>query len=331
MVKSTARPRRTDYEAAASAIEEVVSSVALAIEGKEDVIRLALTGLISAGHLLIEDVPGVGKTMLAKAIARSTSCSWSRIQFTPDLLPSDVTGVSIYNSRTGKFEYRPGAVFANLVLGDEINRASPKTQSALLEAMEERQVTVDGVTYEIEEPFMVMATQNPLEHEGIFPLPQSQIDRFTMRVRIGYPSSSAEVEILDTHGEGRGLERVTSVMAPEQVVALIRAAQRVHVADQVKQYIVQLCDGTRRHRTIQLGASPRAALFLLRTARARAVSHAREYVLPDDVKALVNPVLAHRLVLTPDAELRGATAEEALKEVVSSVPVAGDGRKRFQS
>jgi MoxR-like ATPase len=176
-----------------------------------------------------------------------------------------------------------------------------------------------------------MATQNPLEHEGIFPLPQSQIDRFTMRVRIGYPSASAEVEILDTHGEGRGLERVTPVMAPEQVVALIRAAQRVHVADQVKQYIVELADATRRHRTIQLGASPRAALFLLRTARARAVSKAREYVLPDDVKALIAPVLAHRLVLTPDAELRGATAEEALKEVMSSVPVAGDGRRRFQS
>jgi MoxR-like ATPase len=330
VVRSQApRARRADFEAAAGRIEDVVQSVSQAIEGKEDVIRLALIGLVSAGHLLIEDVPGVGKTMLAKAIARSTSCSWSRIQFTPDLLPSDVTGVSIYNSRTGKFEFRPGAVFANLVLGDEINRASPKTQSALLEAMEERQVTVDGVTYEIEEPFMVLATQNPLEHEGIFPLPQSQIDRFTMRVRIGYPSSTAEVEILDTHGDARGLERVESVMSPEEVVALVRAAQRVHVADVVKQYIVELCEATRKHRTIQLGASPRASLFLLRTARARAVANGRDYVLPDDVKVLAQSVLAHRLVLTPDAELRGATAESAVKDVLSTVPVAsGNGPRR---
>jgi MoxR-like ATPase len=330
MVRSQApRARRADFSAAAARIEDVVESVSQAIEGKEEVIRLALVGLISAGHLLIEDVPGVGKTMLAKAIARSTSCSWSRIQFTPDLLPSDVTGVSIYNSRTGKFEFRPGAVFANLVLGDEINRASPKTQSALLEAMEERQVTVDGVTYEIEEPFMVLATQNPLEHEGIFPLPQSQIDRFTMRVRIGYPSSSAEVDILNTHGEGRGLERVESVMSPEEVVALIRAAHRVHVADVVKQYIVELCEATRKHRTIQLGASPRAALFLLRTARSRAVAAGRDYVLPDDVKVLAQSVLAHRLVLTPDAELRGASAESVVKDVLSTVPVAsGNGPRR---
>lgn len=321
MAKPTTRVKRQSYEAAADRIEEIVVSVAKAIEGKDEVIRLALIGLLSGGHLLIEDVPGVGKTMLAKAIARSTSCTWNRIQFTPDLLPSDVTGVSIYNSRSSKFEFRPGAVFANLVLGDEINRASPKTQSALLEAMEERQVTVDGVTYEIEEPFMVMATQNPLEHEGIFPLPQSQIDRFTMRVRIGYPSERAEIEILDTHAEGRGLDEVTSVMSPREVVALIHGSYRVHVAESIKKYIVDICEATRTNADIVLGASPRAALFLLRTSRARALSEGRDFVLPDDVKALTPGVLAHRIVLTAESELRATAADHVVEEITSRVPV----------
>lgn len=321
MAKPTTRVRRQSFETAAERIEEIAASVGKAIEGKDEVIRLSLIGLLSGGHLLIEDVPGVGKTMLAKAIARSTSCTWNRIQFTPDLLPSDVTGVSIYNTRTSKFEFRPGAVFANLVLGDEINRASPKTQSALLEAMEERQVTVDGVTYEIAEPFMLMATQNPLEHEGIFPLPQSQIDRFTMRVRIGYPNARAEIEMLDTHGEGHGLDEVGAVMSPREVVALIQASYQVHVAESIKKYIVEICEATRKHADILLGASPRAALFLLRTARACALSHGRDFVLPDDVKSLTSPVLAHRIVLTAESELRAISAERVVEEVTSRVPV----------
>ncbi|MGH2812566.1 MAG: AAA family ATPase [Actinomycetota bacterium] len=309
-------------------IEDIVQAVARAIEGKDDVIRLALVGLLSGGHLLIEDVPGVGKTMLAKALARSTSCTWNRIQFTPDLLPSDVTGVSIYDRNSSRFQFRPGAIFANLVLGDEINRASPKTQSALLEAMEERQVTVDGVTYEIEEPFMVLATQNPLEHEGIFPLPQSQIDRFTMRLRIGYPSADAEVDILNTHGATSGLDDVPSVISAKEVISLIAITRTVHVSEEVKRYIIEICDATRRHTGIQLGASPRAALFLLRTSRAFAAVSGRNFVLPDDVKGLILPVLAHRLVLTPDAELRGSGADQLLEEVWSSVAVpTGDGYK----
>jgi len=312
---------------ASETIHGIVEQVEKVIEGKRDAIELALVSLLSGGHLLIEDVPGVGKTMLAKALARSTSCTVNRIQFTPDLLPSDVLGVTIYDQNTGQFRFRPGAVFAHLVLGDEINRASPKTQSALLEAMEERQVTVDGATYPLAEPFMVIATQNPFEPEGIYALPQSQIDRFTMRIRIGYPARRAEMEILDVHGGDSALDQVSAVVTPDQMSALIRSTREIHVSDEVKRYIVEICDATRRHPAVQLGASPRAALFLLRTARAKAMREGREFVLPDDVKSLVPVVLAHRMILTPDAEVRGTSPDEVLEEILGSVAVPIGARR----
>lgn len=321
------RTRQIDYRAVAEKVDRIVDQVSIALEGKDEVIRQALVCLMSSGHLLIEDVPGVGKTMLAKALARSISCSASRIQFTPDLLPSDIVGVSIYNDGSRNFDFRPGPIFSNLVLGDEINRASPKTQSALLEAMEERQVTVDQGTYQIEEPFMVIATQNPLEHEGVFPMPQSQIDRFTMRIQIGYPDHDTEIEILDTHGAVSALEDVQPVLSARDVVSLVRVTRALHVADEVKDYIVQVCEATRRHPSVEQGASPRASLFLLRTARAMAAAAGRDYVLPDDVKALIPLVLAHRLVLLPDAELRGGGSGQVLDEVVSRTPAPAGGSR----
>lgn len=323
-MKTRAETSQTLVRKAAKQIEATVGNIATVIEGKDDAIRLSLNCLISGGHLLIEDVPGVGKTMLAKALAKSTSCVWRRIQFTPDLLAGDVTGVSIYDRTSGKFKFVHGAIFANLVLGDEINRASPKTQSALLEAMEERQVTVDGNTYPLIEPFMVMATQNPLEHEGIYPLPQSQIDRFTMRIRIGYPSKAKEIEILDTHGADNPVERLIPVISSDEVVFLIGLARRMHVSEGVKHYIVEICNVTRRRADVQLGASPRAALFLLRTARARALMDGREFVLPDDVKGLAVPVLAHRLVMTPEAEMRSTSPDEVVEEALAETRVPAE-------
>lgn len=302
-------------------VRALAENVSRVIEGKDEPILLSLICLVSGGHLLIEDVPGVGKTLLAKALAKSTSCIWRRIQFTPDLLASDVTGVSVFDRPSGRFKFQHGAIFANLVLGDEINRASPKTQSALLEAMEERQVTADGVTYTLPEPFMVMATQNPYEHEGIYPLPQSQVDRFTMRIRIGYPERDAELEILDAHGADSPLDDLSPVATPARIISLINAARAVHATEGVKRYIVDLCDATRKHSAIQLGGSPRAALFLLRTARSRALALERDFVVPDDVKALVSPVLAHRLVLSADAEMRNVRGEDVLEEILASVPV----------
>jgi MoxR-like ATPase len=301
--------------------DAVVANVATVVQGKDEAIRLALLCLVAEGHLLIEDVPGVGKTSLAKAIAGSLDCSWRRIQFTPDLLPSDVTGVSVYNRVTGNFEFRPGGIFANLVVGDEINRASPKTQSALLEAMEERQVTVDGTTYALPPPFMVIATQNPVEHEGTYPLPESQLDRFLMRIGMGYPDRAAEIGILDTHGRTDPSASLRPVASAADVQTMTALAAAIHVAPSLKGYIVDLAAATRAHPQLALGVSPRAALGLLRAARARAASMGRDYVVPDDLKALALPVLEHRLALTGDAQLRGVNRGDLLLAVLSTVSV----------
>jgi MoxR-like ATPase len=308
----------------ASRVREAVESV---IEGKPDVVKVALTVLLAEGHLLIEDVPGVGKTMLSKALARSIDCSVRRIQFTPDLLPSDVTGVSVYNQETHDFEFRPGGIFANIVVGDEINRASPKTQSALLECMEEAQVTVDGTTYHLELPFMVIATQNPIEMEGTYPLPEAQRDRFMARVSMGYPSAQAELEMLDAHGANSPLDDLEPVTDAREVAKLIDIVQGVYVAEAVKQYTIALVTATRHSPDLRLGASPRATLHLIRAARAAAALDDREYVLPDDIQTLAIPVLAHRLLPAAEAQIARRTAEQVVADLVRTVPVPDPQRR----
>ncbi|HMF81879.1 MAG TPA: MoxR family ATPase [Acidimicrobiia bacterium] len=303
--------------------DALLANVERVIQGKREPVHLALVCLFAEGHLLIEDVPGVGKTSMAKAIARSIDGTWSRIQFTPDLLPSDVTGVSVWNRVENEFEFRPGGVFADIVLADEINRASPKTQSALLEAMEEHQVTVDAHTYSLPGPFMVIATQNPIELEGTYPLPEAQLDRFLMRVQMGYPSHDAERAILETHGSHASVEELAPVTSAAEVVAGARAVADLHVADNLKSYIVDLVTATRQHRDLALGVSPRGALALQRAARALAASVGRDYVVPDDVKRLAVAVLEHRLLLAPDAQLRGAAPGDIVRELLASVPVPG--------
>ncbi|MCU1461795.1 MAG: hypothetical protein JWO37_1870 [Acidimicrobiales bacterium] len=301
--------------------EAIVDNVARVIQGKDEAIRLAIICLVAEGHLLIEDVPGVGKTSLAKALAASLDCSWGRIQFTPDLLPSDVTGVAVYNRATGTFEFRPGGVFANLVLADEINRASPKTQAALLECMEERQVTIDNTTYELDAPFMVIATQNPIEHEGTYPLPESQLDRFLMRIAMGYPARMSEIAILETHGTTDLVAELKPVASASDVVDLVDIAKAVHVAASLKGYIVDVAEATRRHPSLSLGVSPRAALGLQRVARASAAASGRDYVVPDDLKALAGPALEHRIALTPEAQMRGVSRADVIDAVLTDVAV----------
>jgi MoxR-like ATPase len=307
-----------DVAAEGARLAEAIGRV---VEGKPDVVRLALAVLLAEGHLLIEDVPGVGKTTLAKALARTIDGSVRRIQFTPDLLPSDVTGVAVYDQESRAFEFKPGAVFANVVVADEINRASPKTQSALLECMEERQVTVDGVTYELARPFMVVATQNPLEMEGTYPLPEAQRDRFTARVSMGYPDRDAELAMLDERATTDPLTELRPVVDAATVRDMVAGVGRLHVAEPLRGYVVSLVEATRRSPDLRLGASPRAGLQLLRAARAAAALAGRDHVLPDDVQAMAVPVLAHRLQLTPDAALARRDTQRVVTDLLASVPV----------
>lgn len=296
------------------------------IEGKPDVVRTAITVLLAEGHLLLEDVPGVGKTMLAKTLARSIDCSVRRVQFTPDLLPSDITGVSVFNQDVRDFEFRPGAIFANVVVGDEINRASPKTQSALLECMEEGQVTVDGQTYTLPRPFIVMATQNPIEMEGTYPLPEAQRDRFMARISLGYPSTRAELAMLDTHGQSSPLEHLTPVTDADTISAMVQAVRGVYTSAAIKQYIVDLSAATRQSAALRLGASPRATLQLLRASRAHAALDGRDHVLPDDVQSIAVPVLAHRIIPTGETQLARKSTADVLHDLMRRVPVPAAGR-----
>jgi len=303
--------------------DALVENVEHVIIGKRDVIERVIIGLFSQGHILIEDVPGVGKTMLARALAKSLGCNFRRIQFTPDMLPSDVTGVSIYNQKAREFEFRPGPIMAQIVLTDEINRATPKTQAALLEAMEELQVTVDGVTYPLPRPFLVMATQNPIEYEGTFPLPEAQLDRFLMRIRLGYPGPEDEIAILDSQQYVHPLSKIEQVVDVEELTSAQEKLKDVYVDPLVKRYIVDIITQTRRHPDIYLGASPRGSLALYRTGQARAAMLGRDYVIPDDVKALAASTLAHRLIVSPSARLKDVTGEAVMEEILSSLHVPG--------
>jgi len=303
--------------------ERILANVQKVIIGKEQEVRLSVVCLICQGHLLIEDVPGVGKTTLARSLAKSTGCEFKRIQFTPDILPSDVTGVSVYNQRTGDFEFRPGPLMAQIVLADEINRATPKTQSALLEAMEEHRITVDGVTRDLPEPFMVLATQNPIEYEGTFPLPEAQLDRFLMRIHLGYPSNTDEVLMMDSQQVAHPVETLQQVTDPNEVLQIQRAVKEIYVDPLIKQYIVALVDMTRQHESVYLGASPRGSLALYRTAQARALLDGRDFVIPDDVKELAYNTLGHRVIVSPSARVKSIAASDIILGCLERVPVPG--------
>ncbi len=303
--------------------ERIIANVEKVIIGKEAEVRMALIALLCQGHVLIEDVPGVGKTILARSIAVSTGCNFKRIQFTPDLLPSDVSGVSIYNQKTGDFEFRPGPIVAQVVLADEINRATPKTQSSLLEAMEERQVTVDGVTHLMPEPYIVLATQNPIEYEGTFPLPEAQLDRFLLRIHLGYPSMTDEVLIMEGQQRRHPIDALERVTNPDEIVAMQHAVKDIYVDPLIKSYIVSIVDATRKHGSVYLGASPRGSLALYRTCQARALLDGRDFVVPDDVKELAYATLGHRIIISPSARVKNTTAKEIVEQTLERIAVPG--------
>jgi MoxR-like ATPase len=303
--------------------EKVIANLENVIVGKSASVELVVIGLLCQGHVLIEDVPGVGKTMLARSLAKSLDCTFNRIQFTPDMLPSDVTGISIYNQQKKQFEFRQGPIMGQIILADEVNRATPKTQAALLEAMEEHQVTVDGITHPLEKPFMVLATQNPIEYEGTFPLPEAQLDRFMLRVRMGYPSVSEEMKILGAQQIQHPIETLKSVVKIKDLLIAIEAVRKVYVSQIIQRYIIDLVGRTRQSNDVYLGASPRGSLSLFRASQARAALNGRDYVLPDDIKALAIPVLGHRIIVSPAARLRELSADRIVQEVMYSVPVPG--------
>jgi MoxR-like ATPase len=315
--------KSTAVETGKPIAERLLANLKKVILGKVNEQRLAVMALMCRGHLLIEDVPGVGKTMLARSIARSIGGSFRRIQFTPDLLPSDITGVSIYNQKTDEFEYHEGPIMAHVVLADEINRASPKTQAALLESMEERQITVDGVTHPVPDPFIIMATQNPIEYEGTFPLPETELDRFLIRIRLGYPSHDEEIEVLEAQRLEHPIESLEEVVAVKDLHELQRSVRDIHVDESLRGYLVSLVAATRDHPNLYLGASPRGSLALFRLAQARALLYGRDYVLPDDIKELAYPAIGHRVILSSSARIQGVSTEETLGEVLDSVPVPG--------
>ena len=304
-------------------IHQVAANVERVIIGKREAVELTLIALLCRGHVLLEDVPGVGKTVLAKAIARSIGCNFKRIQFTPDLLPTDVTGVSIYNQKSQEFEFRPGPIMAQIVLADEINRATPKAQSALLESMEEGQITVDGTTHILPQPFIVLATQNPIEYEGTFPLPEAQLDRFLLRISLGYPAKQDELALLERQRIQHPLNELSQVVSIEELQVLQQSIREVYVDDLIKEYIVGLVNATRYHDDIYLGASPRGSLALYRTSQAYAAMHGRDYVTPDEIKGLIAPVLGHRLIISPAARIRNVHADEILRGIMNQIPVPG--------